>query len=126
MTKARARKPMARSSSSTARAKTGTAKRARASANFIVTARRAPIRRPVPGVVVLQTVGTIREQTAPVAARAPKISVSFEKLAALSPEAREHAVIAGLSPALIEEAAVKLRLSQRSLLTMMNIAPTTV
>jgi putative toxin-antitoxin system antitoxin component (TIGR02293 family) len=48
------------------------------------------------------------------------------RLAALSPEAREQAVTAGLSPALLDEAAVKLGLSQRALLAAMKVAPTTV
>ena len=52
--------------------------------------------------------------------------MTFVRLAALSPEAREQAVTAGLSPALLDEAAVKLGLSQRALLAAMKVAPTTV
>ena len=56
----------------------------------------------------------------------PKASMTFTRLSDMRPEAREKAVTAGLSPALLDEAAAAMGVSQRVLLTSMNIAPTTV
>lgn len=107
------------------RGKTETTKRAATVTNFVGPANSVSTRRPASAVAFAQPVKTRREIAKPTMA-APKASMTFVRLAALSPEAREQAVTAGLSPALLDEAAVKLGLSQRALLAAMKVAPTTV
>lgn len=121
-----ARKSAAKSSLSTAGRRIPTAKRATTVTNFLGTVHSAPVRRQQSAVAFVQPIKTNRQVAIPVAAPAPKPSITFLRLAALSPEAREKAVTAGLSPALLDEAAVKLGLSQRALLAAIKVAPTTV
>lgn len=67
-----------------------------------------------------------REAPHPTSASRSRTPLTFVRLAALRPEERERAVTAGLSPALLDEAAVKLGMSQRAFLAALRIAPTTV
>ena len=62
----------------------------------------------------------------PTSGTTAKNPITFVRLAALSPEAREQAVTAGLPATLLDEAATKLGLSQRAFLAALKIAPTTV
>ena len=120
-----ARKPAAKRAVSSARRRMS-AKEATTVTGFLGTAHSAPIRRPPSTTAFAQPVSVSRQVVKPAAAHLPKPSITFVRLAALSPEAREQAVNAGLSPALLDEAAVKLGLSQRALLAAMKVAPTTV
>jgi putative toxin-antitoxin system antitoxin component (TIGR02293 family) len=62
----------------------------------------------------------------PTSGTSAKNPITFVRLAALSPEARERAVTTGLPATLLDEAATKLGLSQRAFLAALKIAPTTV
>lgn len=77
--------------------------------------------RPSPAIKVLPSARAVR-----INGSSSRTSMTFSKLADMRPEAREKAVTAGLSPALLDEAAAAMGVSQRVLLTSMNIAPTTV
>ena len=121
------RKPAGKSAPSTARGRTRTAKRATSITNFSRTfPSAATAQRPKSAIGFAQPVGATRGIARPNAAPGASAPITFVRLAALSPEAREQAVTAGLPPALLDEAAAKLGLSQRALLAAMKVAPTTV
>jgi len=107
------------------RGRTSTTKRATTVTNFAGTAQFVSTQPPASAVAFAQPVKTSREIAKPIKA-APKVPMTFVRLAALPPELREQAVTAGLSPAILDEAAVKLGISQRALLAAMKVAPTTV
>jgi putative toxin-antitoxin system antitoxin component (TIGR02293 family) len=62
----------------------------------------------------------------PVPAQTSPRQITFDSLADMSQQARERAVMAGLPPTLLDQAAAKLGLSQRAFLAALKIAPTTV
>ena len=121
------RKPAGKSAPSMVRGRTRTAKRATSITNFSRTfPSAATAQRPKSAIGFAQPVSATRGIARPNAAPGASAPITFVRLAALSPEAREQAVNAGLPPTLLDEAAAKLGLSQRALLAAMKLAPTTV
>lgn len=122
-----ARKPAGKSSPSMVRGKTRTAKRATTVTNFLGKVHSGPIReRSASAVAFAQSANAARRMDRPTSGTTAKNPITFVRLAALSPEAREQAVTGGLPATLLDEAATKLGLSQRAFLAALKIAPTTV
>lgn len=109
------------------RRRTRTAKRAATATHFLGKEHSAATRRRSGSAVAFAQSANAagRMDRSPFGAAA-KNPLTFVRLAALSPEAREHAVTAGLPATLLDEAATKLGLSQRAFLAALKIAPTTV
>ena len=122
-----ARKPAGKSSQSMVRGRTPTAKRATTATNFLGKVHSATIRqRSGSAVAFAQSANAARRMDRPTSGPAGRNPITFVRLAALSPKAREQAVTAGLPATLLDEAATKLGLSQRAFLAALKIAPTTV
>lgn len=121
------RKPAGKSAPSMMRDSTRIAKRVTSTTNVSQTLPSAATgQRPKSAIGFAQPASVSRGRPRQHAAPGARAPITFVRLAALSPEAREQAVRAGLSPALLDEAAVKVGLSQRALLAAMKMAPTTV
>jgi putative toxin-antitoxin system antitoxin component (TIGR02293 family) len=122
-----ARKPAGKSSQSMVRSTTRTAKRATTVTNFLGKVHSGPIRQQSASAVAFaQSANAARRMDRPTSGTTAKNPITFVRLAALSPEAREQAVTTGLPATLLDEAATKLGLSQRAFLAALKIAPTTV
>src|SRR4051812_15591505 len=112
-----ARKSTVKRPHSTVRGRTRTAKKAATAPD--VFSKTHPARIPQRSAAMLsfaQPASGVRVKDQPISRSRAKSSMSFVRLGAMSPEAREQAVTAGVSATLVDEAAGKLGLSQRALL----------
>ena len=115
-------KPAGKRSASMARGRTRTAKRATTVKNFLGKVHSASIPQGTGSAASFaHSASAVRRMDRPTSGPT-KNRLTFLRLAALSPEAREQAVTAGLPATLLDEAATKLGLSQRAFLAALRIA----